>query len=216
MERKADDINLAAEKMKLSDHPVALQIVFVGLLLRLIPATLQLTVFSYLDKHVILQVKLRALAPLVFELEVPTRDSLFSPGLGSIFLTFFFPHMQRLGLYTQAMVRQKDCFSFTCLPTLQYCLSSDARVLGWKCQCANLQRFTLSPCQYLCILGHLCTFPGVSKCYPPPTSYPKFLGTARGGKFPPSSSFLDHPYINCEVCQASVSTIPGFETYFLL
>ena len=52
------------------------------LLLGLMPAALKLAVSSCLDKHMVFPIEPRVLAPLVFEFEVPTRDSFFSLGLG--------------------------------------------------------------------------------------------------------------------------------------
>lgn len=52
------------------------------LLLGLMPAALKLIVSTCLDKHTVFLVEPRALVPLVFELEVPTRYSFFSLGPG--------------------------------------------------------------------------------------------------------------------------------------
>lgn len=52
------------------------------LLLGLMPAAVKLAVPSCLDKHMVFPIEPRVLAPLVFEFEVPTRDSFFSLGLG--------------------------------------------------------------------------------------------------------------------------------------
>lgn len=57
------------------------------LLLGLIPTSLKVIVSSCLDRHMIFLIEPRALVPLVFELEVPTRYSLFSLGPGCFLKT---------------------------------------------------------------------------------------------------------------------------------
>ena len=137
----------------------------------------------------IFQVKTRAQLK-VFELDIPTRDRFLFSGSRECFVFFFFltffPHIGK-DFFSLTHRPCKDRRTVSVLPVYLPCNVTLALMprLDWKCQCANLWRFPLSPCNCLGIFGHLCTFPGVSKYYPLPPSYPKFLGTARGGKYLP-------------------------------